>query len=560
MSSELSHDLLRTVASVQRYEWGDAKRNSILKKLCDGNGVSYDVNDCRPFAELWIGMHTRGMNSLHESEIPNGVTGLDGAERSTKKRKHSSSKEALDPSRSLRQAVENNVFFQQARSDPGTSERSYELPYLLKVLSVRKPLSVQLHPDAETARTLHATEPDIYADGRAKAEMLIPLSSFALLCGFRSWKDISTLFTDIPELKQLLVALDMSFPSECASGDDAEGSRRDYLRTLLVALQSSLRRSRSLTEAGCKKGAQDLPSHETVLQGLSSEELLSKLYERSSEYLVAQDGDQNEDGRHSQASTVAYGGIDSLPATGADGARSAIMVFRYLYYHFPGDLGCIFAFLMRFWRLSPGDALFLPPNSPHSYLFGDCIECQVSSDNVIRCGLTPKSKDVELFCKLAHLPSGAQDVNDVHTVHRVLLRKGPAADGASKESEGGGGPNGVPLVSAQGSPIDAAKSATKGSESGSAAAAHVYHPSGVEFDVVDVRVEKQETAHVWIGGELPAMGLVFKGDVEVRSDKRTVRLAPGSTFVVAPQRSVAFQGLDSDGCVFIARHHKSSSS
>jgi mannose-6-phosphate isomerase len=36
------------------------------------------------------------------------------------------------------------------------------LPFLLKVLSIQKALSIQVHPDRPTAERLHAEKPDIY--------------------------------------------------------------------------------------------------------------------------------------------------------------------------------------------------------------------------------------------------------------------------------------------------------------------------------------------------------------------------------------------------------------
>lgn len=45
------------------------------------------------------------------------------------------------------------------------------LPYLFKVLSIQKALSIQTHPDKQTAEVLHAQFPDIY-----KGEFSIYLS------------------------------------------------------------------------------------------------------------------------------------------------------------------------------------------------------------------------------------------------------------------------------------------------------------------------------------------------------------------------------------------------
>lgn len=37
-----------------------------------------------------------------------------------------------------------------------------DLPYLFKVLAIRKALSIQAHPDKELARRLHKERPDVY--------------------------------------------------------------------------------------------------------------------------------------------------------------------------------------------------------------------------------------------------------------------------------------------------------------------------------------------------------------------------------------------------------------
>ncbi len=45
-------------------------------------------------------------------------------------------------------------------------------------------------------------------------------------------------------------------------------------------------------------------------------------------------------------------------------------------------------------RLQPGEALFLGAGIPHAYLNGLGVEIMANSDNVLRCGLTPKHVDV----------------------------------------------------------------------------------------------------------------------------------------------------------------------
>ncbi|MEU5438823.1 mannose-6-phosphate isomerase, class I [Streptomyces sp. NPDC020719] len=65
-----------------------------------------------------------------------------------------------------------------------------------------------------------------------------------------------------------------------------------------------------------------------------------------------------------------------------------------LAHHFPGDPGVIAAMLLNYVRLQPGEALFLGAGVPHAYLSGMGVEIMANSDNVLRCGLTPKHVDV----------------------------------------------------------------------------------------------------------------------------------------------------------------------
>ena len=55
---------------------------------------------------------------------------------------------------------------------------------------------------------------------------------------------------------------------------------------------------------------------------------------------------------------------------------------------------------MNYLELNKGDTLFISPNEPHAYIYGDCLECMANSDNTIRLGLTPKLVDIENFKKI----------------------------------------------------------------------------------------------------------------------------------------------------------------
>lgn len=67
---------------------------------------------------------------------------------------------------------------------------------------------------------------------------------------------------------------------------------------------------------------------------------------------------------------------------------------------YPGDIGIFSPLLLNYLILNPGESFFIGPNEPHAYIYGDCIECMALSDNVVRAGLTPKHKDVEILSKM----------------------------------------------------------------------------------------------------------------------------------------------------------------
>jgi mannose-6-phosphate isomerase len=67
---------------------------------------------------------------------------------------------------------------------------------------------------------------------------------------------------------------------------------------------------------------------------------------------------------------------------------------------FPGDIGIVLGLLLNYVRLEPGAALFLGAGTLHCYLRGTGVEVMANSDNVLRCGLTPKHVDVAEVLKI----------------------------------------------------------------------------------------------------------------------------------------------------------------
>lgn len=73
---------------------------------------------------------------------------------------------------------------------------------------------------------------------------------------------------------------------------------------------------------------------------------------------------------------------------------------------FPGDRGVIAAMLLNYVRLQPGEALYLGAGVPHAYLDGLGVEIMANSDNVLRCGLTPKHIDVPELLRVVRFEAG----------------------------------------------------------------------------------------------------------------------------------------------------------
>ncbi len=62
--------------------------------------------------------------------------------------------------------------------------------------------------------------------------------------------------------------------------------------------------------------------------------------------------------------------------------------------------------LLNHVRLQPGEALYLGAGVPHAYLDGLGVEIMANSDNVLRCGLTPKHIDVPELLRVVRFDSG----------------------------------------------------------------------------------------------------------------------------------------------------------
>src|SRR5271170_6262375 len=80
----------------------------------------------------------------------------------------------------------------------------YKLPFLFKVLSIGKALSIQAHPNKKLAEQLHKRDSKNYPDDNHKPEMTIAITPFEGFCGFRPLKEISHFFDEVPALRKLV--------------------------------------------------------------------------------------------------------------------------------------------------------------------------------------------------------------------------------------------------------------------------------------------------------------------------------------------------------------------
>ena len=167
-------NLHRLVCKAQNYAWGKVGRSSKVAKLMEADGI--DIDDEAPYAEYWFGTHPAA---------PSSVKGNAGGADVLLSQWLQRFPNALGRLKSV-------------CADSG------QLPFLFKVLSVNKALSIQAHPDKSLAERLNAERPDVYKDDNHKPEMAVALTYFEAMCGFRPYKTIVLLLQEYPEFSALV--------------------------------------------------------------------------------------------------------------------------------------------------------------------------------------------------------------------------------------------------------------------------------------------------------------------------------------------------------------------
>lgn len=289
-SSSQNQSILHLECPVQNYDWGIIGDQSLAAQIYNKNtGTPLKPNT--PYAELWIGTHPNGPAHV---KLSNGQK------------------------EELRRVL------------------GKDLPFLFKILSVRKALSIQAHPDAELAHRLHHEFPSIYKDPNHKPEIAIALTPFEALCGFRPVEEIVTLALKYPEFG-CLVSTESLMGLEAAQNHGTEVKKsalKAFFHDLMIAKPDLVK-----TKTG---------------------------------HLIARLEQPNE--------------LESL--------------FIRINSEFPNEVGCFCIFVLNYVQMLPGECVFLAANEPHAYLRGECVECMALSDNVVRAGLTPKFRDVDTLCTM----------------------------------------------------------------------------------------------------------------------------------------------------------------
>ncbi len=168
------------VCGVQAYAWGEMPKAGAKPFIADL--LSLPCPEGRPFAELWIGAHP---NLSAKVRLPDGTeTALDAV---------------------IRAAPEAVLGRRLAKAG------ARELPFLLKVLSCDRALSIQAHPDPKLAKTLHARDPKHYPDANPKPEIAVALTPFDALCRFRTTAAIRRDVGRLPAIRQFLTRAGVAF-------------------------------------------------------------------------------------------------------------------------------------------------------------------------------------------------------------------------------------------------------------------------------------------------------------------------------------------------------------
>lgn len=313
----------KLVGKIQNYEWGSINDNAYIPDFL-GLEAETDV----PYAEYWIGIHPKAPSDI-----------LIG-----------------DDKVSLVDIL--NEYPEEILGKRVSKKFNNKLPFLLKVLSINKALSIQSHPSKELAKILHKKDPVNYPDDNHKPEIAIAIDHLKAIVGLKSLTEIKIVVNKNPEIKLLLGA-------ELLNKLDNEKSNSD--ENIIKQLYSQIMHS----------------SNDKL------EECISALNEK-----FQKKSDLNENEKQ----------------------------FLIQYKNFGIDIGLLSLLLFNLINLNKEEAIFTPAGIPHAYIKGNIVECMANSDNVVRAGLTPKFKDISTLTEMLEVDSSKSIVDIRETSERVIYK------------------------------------------------------------------------------------------------------------------------------------------
>lgn len=291
---------------IRAYPWGS--RTAIAR-------LRGEQPTSAPEAELWFGAHPGGSSLIAGTPLIDII--------------------AADPAGTLGPRV--------------VAEFGERLPFLMKILAAAEPLSLQAHPSRTQAMEGYQRENAAgvpvsapmrnYKDDNHKPELLVALTEFEAMAGFRPLSETSVLFDALacPALERYRSML---------VGDPAE--EESNLRALFTTW--------------------------ITIPTTARHQLIDALVERARDHL---------------SSTSECGWIEE-----------ACKNLLALADRYPGDVGVLGALLLNKLTLQPGEAIYLEAGQLHAYVHGMGVEIMANSDNVLRGGLTSKYVDVPELVKV----------------------------------------------------------------------------------------------------------------------------------------------------------------
>ena len=323
----------RILGRVRDYRWGS---EDVIPHFFGLRSVQ------KPIAEVWFGAHPAAPSPICAQPGAQIAKELAVCESRLKNDRDTEDCPAGAPF-SLRDYIAADP--QAVLGSYAVSQFGGRLPFLLKLIAPRKPLSLQVHPTAEQALAGYARENDLgipkdspyrtYRDRNHKPELVYALSRFEGLVGFRSPRRILGVLEDLD-----------------------------------TAVAKKLIRIISRT-----------PGHRGVQAAFN--------------YLLSEETRPGEE----QIAELIFACAARDPRISPSPRADAIVTRLARYY--PEDPGVICSLLLNPVTLDPGEALFIPVGTIHAYLSGFGVEVMANSDNVLRAGLTQKHMDLPELINVA---------------------------------------------------------------------------------------------------------------------------------------------------------------